>query len=152
MLTSCASAYKTNSEAYYLPSKILINSYRLIGDKNVLNIKTVSYGSFFGRHQPIVNADYKIKPSKEDWKEFWDSLIELGVWQWESKYYSPRTEGWSNKIVLIYPNRSLVVSIVSKNPKNYSQFLGAVDKLTKYKENSLTKKQFMEKLNKQKKE
>ena len=156
LLASCTSVSKPNIDmpigSYYLPTKILIDRYRLIGNKDVLNIKTVSYGSVFGGwHAPIVTADYRIKPSKKDWKVFWDTLNRIGVWKWKSKYYSPRTEGWKNKIILIYPNKSLNVSIVSKNPENYTKFLNAVDQLTKYKKNSLTKKQFMEKSHKLKK-
>ncbi len=160
LLISCSSTHKSNgniaiknrvTETEYLPSKIFIDNYRLIGNKDVLNIKTVNYGTFFSPHKPpIVSANYKIKPSKEDWKSFWESLNALGVWQWKSKYYSPRTEGWVNRIVLIYPNKRIDVSIISKNPENYPEFLKAVDKLTKYKQNSLTRKQFMQKLNKQK--
>ena len=151
LLTACSSIPKSSTETYYLPSKIVIDGYRLIGNKDILNIKTVSYGSFFGRHAPIVNADYRIKPSKKDWKIFWEALNKIGVWKWKNKYYSPRTEGWKNKIIIIYPNKSLNVSIVSKNPENYTAFINAVNQLTKYKENSLTKKQFMGKLHKLKK-
>ena len=156
LIISCASVKPTLAKKKdtrniqlntYLPERILVMHPIISGSKHSITVKDVNIGFPLRFHAPIVVADYKTTPTKEEFKKFRNTLDRLKVWNWKKKYYSPRTEGWSNKVVLKYPDKQVVVSITSKNPENYDKFIEALLKLVNYKKHALNNKEFMKKLN-----
>ena len=155
-LTSCTSIKptvvknkKTQSQKSqtYLPERILVMRPIISGSKYSITVRDVNIGFPLRFHAPIVVADYKITPTKEEFKIFRNTLDRLNVWKWKKKYYSPRTEGWSNRVILKYPDKQVDVKITSKNPENYTKFIEALLKLVNYKKHALNNKEFMSKLN-----
>ena len=136
-----------NTKPVYLPERIYLQRYPTIsGGKHSIIIKDVNIGSPLRFHAPIVVADYKISPTKDAFIKFRNEIDTLNVWSWKKKYYSNRTEGWANRLILKYPDKEIDVEIVSKNPENFSKFMDALLELVQYKQNSLNEKEFMKRL------
>ena len=151
--TGCSSARynakNTQVSDLYMPERIYLERYPTIsGSKYNLLVKDVSYGAPLHAHPPVVRANYTIKPNKVAFKNFREKIDKLNVWKWKKSYNSPRTEGWKNRVILIYPDRKLDVSINSRNPENFKPFIEALLQLVEFKSHVISDKEFMKKLNK----
>ena len=138
---------KVNSQVVqYLPERIYVQHPIISGGKHSITVKDINIGFPLRFHAPIVVADYKITPTKNAFIKFRNKIDTLKIWDWKNKYYSNRTEGWTNRVILKYPDKEINVEIVSKNPKNYDKFIKALLELVQYDKNSLNNKEFMKRL------
>lgn len=137
-----------HGENNYFPKHIYLQRYPAIsGNQYSFSVKQVNRGNVFHRHPPIVVADYKITPTNEALKKFRTTLDNLKIWEWRNKYIINRSEAWSNRIILKYSDKQIDVKLRNKHPKNYSRFHEALMKLIEYDKYSLSRKEFMRKLN-----
>jgi len=143
---------KKYRENNYFPKYIYLQRYPTIsGNQHSFRIKQVNSGNIFHWHPPIVVADYKITPTNEALKKFRTALDNLKVWNWRNKYIVNRSETWSNRIILKYPDKQIDVQLRNKYPGNYNKFHDALMKLIEYKKYSLSREEFTRKLNSLKK-
>ena len=71
-------------------------------------------------------------PSIEQWRKFKEALNELGVWNWKTRYGSDETGAGASsswQLVLKYPKRSLTSRGSLGAPKQFQQFVKALDGL-----------------------
>lgn len=138
---------KANIYKNYIPKYISIYGPRIVGRNDSFSVKDVAYGGIFRRlPHPIVRADYKITPSEKALRTFRAKLDRINVWKWKKKYYSPRTEAWKSNVSIIYPDKQVTVSMVSKGPGNYNQFVDALLELVEHKKHVISHKEYTKKL------
>lgn len=66
----------------------------------------------------------KIKPSADEWKEFWSGLNKIGLWSWKSSYENLNVlDGYTWYLHIISPSNSIKSTGENSYPKNFYLFL-----------------------------
>ncbi|HMK53683.1 MAG TPA: hypothetical protein VK444_02790 [Methanobacteriaceae archaeon] len=70
-----------------------------------------------------------INPIKSKWKNFWDEVEDLGLWDWEQEYHLCCLDGTGWKIKIEYNGKE--VDSVGQNhyPANFLNFFDALEEL-----------------------
>ncbi len=84
----------------------------------------------------------KIKPSSEEWANFWLKLDELYIWKWNESYTQYDTnyitfDGSSWSLNIIYGSKSIETIGFNAYPKNFIEFVVALETLIQNNLNSL---------------
>lgn len=73
--------------------------------------------------------DERFDPTDSEWRRFALALEQAGVWEWESDYYEPATDGTSWSLEISWDGRTITSQGSNAFPASFEAFLAAVSRL-----------------------
>lgn len=86
----------------------------------------INFNKGFGFKEKI------IKPTTEDWVEFWLKLDEIGIWEWNNNYDNLLVlDGYSWRLDIISGTKTIKSGGSNDYPENFKTFLEVIETLIK---------------------
>lgn len=101
--------------------------FSLIWDNNVLIVKK------FSQHPPE-DEQIQLSPNNDEWSLFWDSLYDMGIWDWyevyEVKCMDSCVEGDEWEVNIEFGHEQIESQGSNSYPPTFREFIKAVEELT----------------------